>query len=188
MASSYLPSGVTQGEDAKSKGLLVVSYFCHTTKRPNYETIIRSIGQKLSLLPDFTIAQAAQTFYSDKLIGIKCELDVTEYEDLVRSLLTEHSKSCNIVLLIDALNECDPRSDMERVCGFLKEIVSMNPHVWILFSSHEQMSGSEKLNEYLEKPIQVVVAAPKDELKHFVEKEISFRQGQLKDSDSIFCK
>ena len=184
MADGYLQSGVIQEEAPKAKGLQVIPYFCDTSKRTNYETIIRSVGRKLSLLPNFTIAKVAQEFSektSDSPIYIK------EYENLVRSLFIERSKSYNIALIIDALNECDPPQDAQRLCGFISEIVSKNPQVRVLFSSHEQLSGSEKLKGHLEK-VEVVAIAPGNELRDFVQTEIKFRQAELKDSGSIFRK
>lgn len=193
MADGYLPSGHTQETALEAKGLLVIPYFCDTTKRAKYETIVRSIARKLSLLPDFTIAQEALEFYDTNSKGLTHTIDITEYEDLVRSLLKERSKSCNIALLIDALNEIDARNEydppqnVERLCYFLSEIVCMNPRVRVLFSSHEQLSGSEKFKENLEK-VEVVKSAPKDELKDFINKEIKFRKIKLEDSNSIFRK
>lgn len=141
----------------------------------------------MSLLPDFTIAQAAREFYNKKTSGLTSTICIEDYEDLVRSLLIEHSESYNIALLIDALNECDPSRGAERLCDFISEIVSKNPQVRVLFSSHEQLSGSEQLKEHLEE-IEVVATAPGSVLKDFVETEIKFRQAKLKGSGSIFRK
>ncbi len=167
MTDCYLPSGVIQEEASKAKGLQVIPYFCDTSKRANYETIIRSIARKLSLLPDFTIAQAALKFYNKKKTGRTSTIYIKEYEDLVRSLLGERSKSHNIALVIDALNECDPSQDAERLCAFINEIVSNHPEVQVLFSSHEQLAGSEKLKDHLQE-LEVVTTAPENELEYFV--------------------
>lgn len=168
-------------------GLQVIPYFCDTSKRANYETIIRSIARKLSLLPDFTIAQAALKFYNKKKPGLTSTIYIKEYEDLVRSLLSERSESHNIALLIDALNECDPSRDAERLCAFISDIVSKHPQVRVLFSSHEHLSGSEELKEHLEK-MEVVATAPRNELEYFIKTEIKVRQAKLKGSGSIFRK
>lgn len=170
------------------KGLQVISYFCDTSKRANYETVIRSIGRKLSLLPDFTIARKAQDFYNKHTSGLTATIYIKEYEDLVRDLLNERSKSYNIVLLIDALNECDPFQDAERLCAFISEIVSKNPQVCVLFSSHEQLSGSEQFKEMHLEKMEVVASAPGNALEDFVRTEIKFREDKLKDSRSIFRK
>ena len=187
MADDYLPSGVIQEESSEAKGLQVISYFCDTTKRANYETIIRSIGQKLSLLPDFTIAQKAQEFYNKKTLGLTSKIYIKEYEDLVHSLLSERSELYNVALLIDGLNECDPPQDAEALCAFIRDIVIKNPQLRVLFSSHEKLSGSEKLKEHIEQ-VKVVATAPGNELENFVKTEIKFRQAELKDSKCIFRK
>ena len=186
MADGYLQSGVIQEEAPKAKGLPVIPYFCDTSKRTNYETIIRSIGRKLSLLPNFTIARVAQEFY-EKTSNSDSPIYIKEYENLVRSLFIERSESYNIALLIDALNECDPPEDAGRLCEFISEVVSENPQVRVLFSSHEKLLGSEHLKEHLEK-LEVVAIAPGNELSDFVQTEIKFRQAKLKDSRSIFGK
>ena len=185
MANGYLPSGVIQEESSEAKGLQVISYFCDTTKRVNYETIIRSIGQKLSLLPDFAIAKAAQKFYHEKTVGLTSKIYTKDYEDLVLNLLKERSESYNIALLIDGLNECDPPQDAERLCTFINDYVIKNPQVRVLFSSHEQLSVSEKLKEHIE-PVIVAATAPGNELEDFVKTELKFRQAELKGSQSIF--
>ncbi|KAF6221667.1 hypothetical protein HO133_001635 [Letharia lupina] len=177
LADGYLP---------RDDVLQVISYFCDTSKRANYETVIRSIGRKLSLLPDFTIARKAQDFYNKHTSGLTATIYIKEYEDLVRDLLNERSKSYNIVLLIDALNECDPFQDAERLCAFISEIVSKNPQVWVLFSSHEQLSGSEQFKEMHLEKMEVVANAPGNALEDFVRTEIKFREDKLKDSRSIF--
>ena len=105
----------------------------------------------------------------------------------MRSLFNERSESYNIALIIDALNQCDPPKDAERLCNFISEVVSKDPQVRVLFSSHEQLSGSEKFKEHLEK-VEAVAIAPGNELRHFVQTEIKFRQAELKDSGSIFRK
>ena len=187
MADGCLSSGLTQEEMSKAKVLQVIPYFCDTTNRPSYETIIRSIAQKLSLLPDFNIAQAALNFYNDKKLPPTSKIDIEDYEDLVHSLLNERSECYNIALLIDGLNECDPPQDAERLCAFMSEIVIKNPHIRVLFSSHERLSGSEKLKEHFEK-VEVIATAPGSDLEDFVKTEIKFRQSELKDSESIFSK
>ena len=176
-----------QEKKSKTKVLQVISYFCDTTKRPSYETIIRSIGQKLSLLPDFTIARAAEEFYNNGTLPLSPETCIKDYEDLVSSLLNERSECHNIALLIDGLNECDPPRDAERLCSFISKIATENPQVRVLFSSHEQLSGREQLKEHLQK-VQVFGTAPGSELEDFVKTEIKFRQSELKDSESIFSK
>ena len=176
-----------QEKKSKTKVLQVISYFCDTTKRPSYETIIRSIGQKLSLLPDFTIARAAKEFYNNGNLPLHPEMCIKDYEDLVGSLLKERSECHNIALLIDGLNECDPPRDAERLCTFIRDIVTENPQVRVLFSSHEKVSGSEQLKEHLQE-VEVFGTAPGSELKDFVKTEIKFRQSELKGSGSIFSK
>lgn len=147
----------------------------------------------MSLLPDFTIAQEALKFYDTNSKELTYTIDITKYEDLIRSLLKKRSKLCNIALLIDALNEIDARNEynpsqnIERLCYFLSEIVCINPRVRVLFFSYEQLSGSEKFKENLEK-VEVVKSASKDELKDFINKEIKFRKIKLEDSNSIFRK
>ena len=156
----------------------------------------------MSLLPDFTIAQAAQEFYDKKKLGHTHTISIRDYENLVRRLLNERSESYNIALFIDALNECDPSRDAEGLCVFISEIVSENPQVRVLFSSHEQLSGSEHLKEHLAK-MEVVTPTLGDELEDsmkteikfrqaelegFIKTEIKFRQAKLKDSESIFRK
>lgn len=69
LADGYLPSGVTLYKKRRqrlSRVLQVVHYFRDTINRLRYEMIIRSIVQKLSLLPDFNIAQAAQKSHNDE--------------------------------------------------------------------------------------------------------------------------
>jgi hypothetical protein len=69
----------------------------------------------------------------------------------------------------------------------LSEIIQRNPRVWVLFSSHEQLSGSERFEEHLKK-VEMVATVPTDELKDFTQAEISYRQAELKNSKNIFRK
>lgn len=137
-------------------------------------------------MPDFTLAPAARKFYNTKRTPLRPSIYYKNYEDLVRQLLEEISKSYNVALVIDALNECDPPKDAERLCKFLSEIVSEFPHVSVLFSSHEHMYGPEKFKELIEE-VNVIESAPADEIKEFVKAELNYRDSELKHSESIFC-
>ena len=114
-------------------------------------------------------------------------MNLKDYEELVKSLLKERSQSCNIVLVIDALNQCDPLQDAETLCTFVHEIVNENPQIRVVFSSHEQLSGVKQLKNHLEE-IQVTAAAPPDSIKAFIHNELKFRQSKLEGSESIFCE
>ena len=54
-------------------------------------------------------------------------MNLKDYEELVTSLLKERLQSCNIVFIIDALNQCDPLQDAEKLCTFVHDIVDENP-------------------------------------------------------------
>lgn len=137
-------------------------------------------------MPDFTLAPAAQKFYNEKT-PLRSPDYYKKYEVLVRELLTEISKSYNVALVIDGLNECYPPKDAEVLCKFLGQIVSDLPHVWVLFSSHEHMYGPEHFQKHIE-VVKVIESAPADRIKDFVKAELKYRHSQLARSGSVFCK
>ena len=109
------------------------------------------------------------------------------YQDLVDQLLEEMSGSYNVVLVIDALNECDPPKDVERLCKFLRGLVQKHPHFWVLFSSHEHMNGVAEFQDGLE-VVKVVQDGPVDGITKLVKAELSHRCKMLSQSGSLFCE
>src|ERR1700753_409804 len=103
----------------EDRTLRVIPYFCTASAgqsmRPDYQTIIRAISQKLSLLPDFTLALSAEAFYDLKARGLQQLLPTDDWEKCLIDLLCEGSCSSNFVFVLDALDECASTEDTQQL-------------------------------------------------------------------------
>jgi hypothetical protein len=177
--------------ELKGEGLRILSYFCDSTKRVNRETVIRALGRKLAFLPDSSVARTALKFYENRSQGLRSPVYIKEWENLVFELLEQCAvMSYHIVLVIDALNECDPPEDIDLLCIFLHKIVEKYSHVSILISSHEHIPSIERLKKHMDK-VRVVTNAPETEIERFIDEELRHRRtelNKLEGNKSVFCK
>jgi hypothetical protein len=177
---------------SQSKALRIIPYFCTTlagqTKRPNYQIIIRSITQKLALLPDFTLAQLAQDRYNKAQRPPKKKLEEEDWEKLLKNLVKQEINSSKIVFLVDALDKCDSSSPSaaERLLRFFKELVNEYPHVYFLCSSHPHVPVGTYFETETVYNVDAIPSVTGEEMENFIDTEIKSRKADIK--DSIFCK
>jgi len=168
--------------------LRVVPYFCTvaTSRRPDYETIIRSMSQKLSWMPDFTLAKPAENLHNITQRGLHQSLTTDDWEQLLRELLKCGTDSTKIVFIVDALNECDS-TDAERLLEFMSEIMEDCPHVQLLCSSHQHVRVNKWIRTEILHTVDVVADATAEDMKAFINGEIEYLRKKIKE-DSIFCE
>jgi hypothetical protein len=170
--------------------LRVIPYFCTASvgqsRRPDYETIIRAISQKLSLLPDFALAHSAEILHSRTAQGLPQSLTTDDWEMLLNDLLCEGSRSSSFVFVLDALDECTSPEETQRLLEFLEGVVRRHPSVQVLFSSRQHVPVKDYFDDAILYTMDVVSGAPKEEITSFISSEVEHRRDKVK--DSIFCE
>ena len=92
-------------------GVRVVHYYCHQTtvgselKAPGYETVIRALCYRLAWNRDGSLAKPATDLYDKTQLEPDRRTTESEWETLLNTLI--ESSPTPIVLIIDALDECD---------------------------------------------------------------------------------
>jgi hypothetical protein len=173
----------------------IAPYFCNAStgsesKRPDFETIVRSMCSSLSLLPDFTIAQAALDEYNKRTSTREMGQDPNEpfvdpWEKLLRTLLREGPSQSQVVFLVDALDECDI-SEAEHLLEFMKEIMTAHQNVQLICSSHQQVRVREYMGAEILHEIEVTAKVTEPEIRVYIRDELEHRRKGV--NDSIFCE
>jgi hypothetical protein len=170
----------------------VIPYFCTAltgeSKRADYQTIIRALSRKISLLPDFTLAQQAEAFHSQENRGLQESVDILAWEDLLRGLLRDDEGATDFVFVIDALDECDSSEvpeNSEKLLDFMRGLITEFSNVQMLCSSRQHVPVQKYFGDELLYKVGAL-AAPAEEIQNFIRDEIESRRSQHK--DSIFCK
>jgi hypothetical protein len=165
----------------------VIPYFCSARgadeKRPDYETVIRSLVYKLSWMPGLFVAQTSIAFYNRWTGPGKEKPSIKRWEELLDCLLSESPK---LAILVDGLDAFIKIEEGELFMRRMKAIVDKHPQVYFLCSSHRSVHVERHLRHTLyEHKLQ-----PEDteaDIRSFIREEIAFAKPSQKE-DSIFCK
>lgn len=170
----------------------VIPYFCTAltgeSKRADYQTIIRALSRKISLLPDFTLAQQAEAFHNQNNRGLQELVHILAWEDLLRDLLRDDKGATDFVFVIDALDECDSSEepgDSGKLLDFMRGLLVEFPNVQMLCSSRDHVPAQKYFGDDILYKVSAL-AAPAEEIQNFIRDEIESWRSQQK--DSIFCK
>ena len=176
-----------------SRVLRVVPYFCDASNtgstRPDYETIIRALVRRLSLLPDFTLAKPAQDLYNSATStrGQGDDPEIGVWEDLFEKLIDAGAHEYQFVFIVDALDECRDLPQVEKFLKYMKHrVMGQDSNVYLLCSSHQQVRVSNHFHKEILQDVEVTAAATAYEMERFVNGELERRKEDS--GDSIFCK
>jgi hypothetical protein len=164
----------------------VIEYFCSAsstgTQRPDLETIIRSLAGKLSLTLDFDVSMPAQIEFHKNTPGYQ-----PDWKQLLQDLIDEESQTCDILFLVDALDECAETQD-EAFLDFMKGVINPNsrPGVQFLFSARQHVSVKQYIDTQALHTVEVTASCTAKDMNTFVESEVECRRSRA--SISIFCK
>lgn len=152
-----------------------------------YETIVRSMCYHLALLPDFTLAKAAETLYStsNSAQGLPQGNKNPDWEDVFTQLLDDGPSQSQFVFLIDALDECD-RRDVERLLDFMKTVVDKRSNTRLLCSSHQHVRVRAYFRQEVLQEVEVTTATNKDEMSNFITRELLYLRDET--TESVFCE
>jgi hypothetical protein len=146
--------------------------------------------RKLSLLPDFTIAESAASFHARATRGLQEQPTIEDWEGLIRDLLKEDGSSSNFVFLIDALDECEPHNDNERLLQFFCDLLKRYPNIRVLCSSRNHVPVQKYFDEEILDELDLISSSPADEIERFICSEIRWREKKLgnRRAESVFCE
>ena len=209
MSENYLRPEQSEASNDKwkpNRPLRVIPYFCNArsgeSKRADDETlssdesegagyysiVVRALAQKISLMPDFTLAQPAKNFYGTHTRGIQKPIDIELWEEFLRDLLKDDGEASDFVFIIDALDECDPVEDpvnSEKLLDFMSELMQKFPNIQILCSSRQHVPVKKYFSDEVLYPVDAL-SAPDVEIQNFIRSEIDNRRN--KQQGSVFCK
>lgn len=188
----------------EGKELRIIPYFCDAsetgTTRPTYETIVRRLIARLSLLPDLTLAEPALTRY-EKLTSAEGQNDDDDpdwWTPTFKELIADGADQYHFVFLIDALDESidlstDGPAAAEVFLQKVSEVMKSHSNVSLLCSSHQQVplpkyfgAGNLFCDIDTLEDIEVTAAATLKQMETFVTVEIERRK--LGAQESAFCK
>ena len=196
MSENYLPpkpSEAPTDERQYDRPLRVIPYFCtarsdESERADYYSTIIRAFARKVSLMPDFTLAQRAKKFHGKHTRGLQKPVDIGLWEEFLRDLLRDDEGVSDFVFVIDALDECDPVEDpvnSEKLLDFMRELMQKFPNIQILCSSRQHVPVRKYISEKMYYPVDSL-SAPNDEIQYFIRDKIESRRNEQQ--GSVFCK
>ena len=163
MSENYLrreQSEAPADEGQPHRPLRVIPYFCtarsgesrraddktissdESERAGYYSIVIRALAQKISLMPDFTLAQPAKKFHGTHARGLQAPLDIGLWEEFLRDLLRDDEEVSDFVFVIDALDECDPLEepvDSEKLLKFMEGLMQEFTNIQILCSSRQHV-------------------------------------------------
>lgn len=209
MSENYLrreQSEAPADEKQPHRPLRVIPYFCtarsgkskhaddktipsdESERAGYYSIVIRALAQKLSLMPDFTLAQPANKFHGIHTRGRQEPIDIKLWEDFLRDLLKDDEGVSDFVFVIDALDECDSLEepvDSEKLLDFMKELMQDFPNIQIICSSRLHVPVEKYIPEKMYYSVDAL-SAPNNEIQNFIRSEIDSRRN--KQQGSVFCK
>ncbi|PVI02512.1 hypothetical protein DM02DRAFT_701681 [Periconia macrospinosa] len=176
----------------------IIPYICSArageSKRPTYETILRTIARKLALLPGYSLDPVVKDSYMKQTgldQGNQCVAPTSFWEDLLRGLFERNSQSHKLVILIDALDECANAQDVERLTGFVRDALDKHGHVHAIFTSRQHVNVGKYLPSMFYK-VDITAAHTNKDMEVFIEKEVEYRMTEQKKWDkdyiSVFFK
>ncbi|KAI2607977.1 hypothetical protein GGR54DRAFT_390625 [Hypoxylon sp. NC1633] len=171
-----LPEFHLQGD-----ALRIIHYFCDASntesKRPEYETIIRSLASRLSLLPNFTIAEPALKLhgkYAD-IPGQANTIPPERWAEFLEDLVKEGSSKYKVVFLVDALDECE-QPEVRLLLKLMKGIMERNPNILFICSSYYQSPVREYFSDEILQEVEITKTRTKYEMEGFIAGELARRQ------------
>ena len=180
-------------ENYLRRELRVIPYFCTArsdeSKRADYYSIIiRALARKVSLMPDFTLAQRAEAFHSQHTRGLQEGVNILLWEEFLRDLLRDVKGVSDFVFVIDALDECDMVEEpvnSEKLLDFMRGLIQEFPNIQVLCSSRKHVPVGKYISNGLLYPVDAL-SAPYNEIESFIRSEIDSRRE--KQHGSVFCK
>lgn len=135
--------------DATVEGMAdvhIVPYFSNGaaigTKRADCDSIVRAMIRRVALQPDRTLADAANSFYTENTSSSSYDGDLKlekHWELSFNKLLEKAGGSCRFVFLINALDECSEPKEWEKFLKFMNRILKAHTNVSLICSSHVHM-------------------------------------------------
>ncbi|KAH8637878.1 hypothetical protein IG631_05648 [Alternaria alternata] len=167
----------------------VISYFCSArgTKRPDCETVIRSLIRKLSWKSDYSVSESARSLYIKCTKGLKNDLSTKDWQRALIDVIQEYGKTARIVFLVDALDEL---ADIEQWVDLLRctrEVTNECHNVYLIYTSHIQVVVDDYFDKSILLQYEVKQSDTKKDMENFIDKEIAFRSLDPGSRSSIFC-
>ncbi|KAI0423865.1 hypothetical protein F5Y09DRAFT_173588 [Xylaria sp. FL1042] len=117
---------ITHFERHPIPGIRFVPYYCYAsgtskeTKAPNYETIIRALCRRLAWRSDGSIAKHAKDLFNTRRDEDESFTITSTWEPLLKELIA--SSKSTVILVIDALDECESMEQYNRLLRFLGDL------------------------------------------------------------------
>ncbi|KAI9695434.1 MAG: hypothetical protein M1820_008619 [Bogoriella megaspora] len=167
--------------------LRVIPYFCDASKvgsePPVYKTLIRALCRRLSLMPDFTLAQVADSFYTGYQRPGVGPPSLEQWQDLLSDLIEHCSgvsgSKTHIVFLIDALDECKANTDTIKFLDQMSKITKEHSDVRFLCTSHQQVPVKDYFSFEPLYDMDIGFAQSTQDMDKFVHGEIEHRRAEL---------
>lgn len=187
--------------DATVEGMAnvhIVPYFCNGaaigTKRADCDTIVRAMIRRMAIQPDRTLADAANSFYTEHTSSSSYDGELKlekHWEPLFRKLLKKAGNNCRFVFLIDALNECSEPKEWEKFLKFMNRILKAHTNVSLICSSHVHVDVRRRFrpeDHGGHDVVKVEYATPQktaEAMRSFIDGELTRRNKFA--LESIFC-
>jgi hypothetical protein len=166
----------------------VIPYFCSTrgTKRPDCETIIRSLVGKLSWRSGYSVAEPARSLHIKYTKRLKGYPSIDDWQQVLGDVIVEYGVSAKLVFLVDALDEFTDIAEGGHFLDRMRKVADKYPNVYLMITSHHYV----RVDEYFDKSVllqyEVKQSDTKKDMEAFIDTEIRFRRRAPGSRASIF--
>lgn len=170
-------------------GVKFVYYYCYSSKTgkesksPGYETVIRALCYRLAWNGDGSLAKPATDLYDRVKLDPDGTPNVREWETLLKSLI--ESSPTPIVLVIDALDECETRNDYQKLLIFLGGLETQT-RLHCLISSQSHIAVKDYFSCFVQL-FDVVQPEAEEDMTRFIEDQIEAKTKDPRWAKSKFC-
>lgn len=170
---------------------MFVHYYCSGSgadKGPSYETLLRTLCRRLAWNSDGTLAEPALRLYKSSESIPDAQLTVrSTWEPLFHELIASHLKTCSLVFVLDALDECQSIGDYEELLEFLRKLPREPKGPYFLVSSRLNVPVVNYFKDHVQ-AFGVVQHQTEEDMKSFIGAQIALKKKTAKEENSIFCE
>lgn len=170
-------------------GVRFVPYYCHgsgSSPGPKYETIIRALCRRLAWNSDGKVAEEGMQLYESSKSDPEAQVTMRKtWEPLFHELIA--SSSATIVLILDALDECDSIDHYMMLLEFLNKVPRGTSGPYILVSSQPHVPVGDFFDGSV-KTFDVVQSETRNDMRNFIEHQITAKSEQIRWRKGIFCE
>lgn len=178
---------ISHFDDSPIGGVKFVPYYCHGSGArpgPQYETIIRALCRRLAW--NGSVVSQAMRLYQSSKSNPEAQVTVKKtWGPLFKELIA--SSSTTIVLVVDALDECKSFDDYMTLLEFLTKLPRGPNGPYLLVSSRPHVPVRRHFDGSI-RTFDVVQPETRNDMRSFIDNQITSKSKQVRWEKSVFCE